>query len=450
MIIEPITEITKTNISKSLKYNKLLFIKYKNIYDKFELERKNVEWVNNILLKYNELIYNNILRLYFDFDNNLIQYDDKNTFNIVNSNNGQIIQSNNKINNLIATTILYPPNKHNINAYITCFDYLKKGGNLMISIFNLETIESWRILYLGFELFDNIILSNIDKIVLKSFNPKITKNEFILRANNTEYIPYIYNINKINTHYKSVINNNMKYMNLLINKKYDEFMDKLSKLIFKSLINLNTSYDNYIDLYKKVLHITKRTSISITQFHSGINDKEGGFIERIIKKTPGKKVIEIGMAFGISTLHITSIIKNTNGMCISIDPFQKSQWKNQGVKLIKENKLTKYHTLIQDKSYIALPELLTIHKNTFDFIFIDGWHTFDYTLVDFFYSDKLLKINGYILIDDIRHKGVQDFVKYISNNYKFYKIIPSNINTMICFQKNGEDNRPWDFHTSFT
>ena len=39
-------------------------------------------------------------------------------------------------------------------------------------------------------------------------------------------------------------------------------------------------------------------------------------------------------------------------------------------------------------------------NESLDFIFIDGWHTFDYTLVDFFYSDLLLKIGGIIIIDD--------------------------------------------------
>ena len=52
-----------------------------------------------------------------------------------------------------------------------------------------------------------------------------------------------------------------------------------------------------------------------------------------------------------------------------------------------------------NNSYIALPKLLEKYKyNYFDFIFIDGFHTFDYTLVDFFFSNLLLKINGIIVI----------------------------------------------------
>jgi len=92
------------------------------------------------------------------------------------------------------------------------------------------------------------------------------------------------------------------------------------------------------------------------------------------------------------------------------------------------------------KSYEALPELLKNSEAKFDFIFIDGWHTFDYTLIDFFYADKLLKVGGIIIIDDALHKGVEKSVKYISTNYKFYQKLESPI-TVACYKKIKEDNR---------
>ena len=113
---------------------------------------------------------------------------------------------------------------------------------------------------------------------------------------------------------------------------------------------------------------------------------------------------------------------------------------------VKEFGLDKRSKCIMKKSYEALPELLK--KEKFDFIFIDGWHTFDYTLIDFFYSNLLLKIGGIILIDDALHRGVGKSVQYFDKNYLFYKRIPSP-KTVACYQKIKEDDRSWDFHSNF-
>lgn len=78
-------------------------------------------------------------------------------------------------------------------------------------------------------------------------------------------------------------------------------------------------------------------------------------------------------------------------------------------------------------SYRALPkcleDILSGKEPRFHLIYIDGWHTFDYTLVDFFYSDLILEINGIIVLDDIKHKPVQKCLKYIETNYPNYQLV---------------------------
>jgi len=82
-------------------------------------------------------------------------------------------------------------------------------------------------------------------------------------------------------------------------------------------------------------------------------------------------------------------------------------------------------------------------------IFIDGWHTFDYTLLDLFYSFLLLKKNGYIVIDDALHPGVNKVVKYVQDNYKFLKKTNTDVRTVAVYQKISEDTRAWNFHKDF-
>ena len=96
-----------------------------------------------------------------------------------------------------------------------------------------------------------------------------------------------------------------------------------------------------------------------------------------------------------------------------------------------------------------MPELLEDNEEKFDFIFIDGWHTFDYTLLDFFYADKLLRKGGIIIIDDAKHLGVAKCVRYIDTNYRnFYRKLKSH-NTIACYKKIGNDERTWNYHKHF-
>jgi predicted O-methyltransferase YrrM len=98
-------------------------------------------------------------------------------------------------------------------------------------------------------------------------------------------------------------------------------------------------------------------------------------------------------------------------------------------------------------SHVALPLLLAEvtsgAREPFDFIFIDGFHTFDYTLLDFFYADLLLKVNGVIMLDDIRHKAVADVVRYVEQNYDHYDYNRNNPahETMGTFIKADVDHR---------
>ena len=63
--------------------------------------------------------------------------------------------------------------------------------------------------------------------------------------------------------------------------------------------------------------------------------------------------------------------------------------------------------------------------------FVDGWHTFDYTLIDFFYIDQILKVGGIIAFHDMYGLSKQKVLKYILTHRKYrvmkeYKISEKN------------------------
>lgn len=182
---------------------------------------------------------------------------------------------------------------------------------------------------------------------------------------------------------------------------------------------------------------------------------EGKYLYDLIKENKIKLSLEIGLAMGTSAVYMCQGHKDIKyGKHFAIDPNQKSQYDDIGLYMIEKCKLKKYLTFIEEKSYIALPGLLRKYKGQFDLIYIDGWHTFDYTLIDFFYSDKLLKVGGLIVIDDVKHKPVKKCVYYILSNYKHFKMIDpvkfyNNIATQVTFIKLSEDTRSWNFHINF-
>jgi predicted O-methyltransferase YrrM len=190
---------------------------------------------------------------------------------------------------------------------------------------------------------------------------------------------------------------------------------------------------------------------------AGINAEEGYFMYDLIKQNKFKHCLEIGMANGMSALYMCQALKENDngGTLISIDPFQTTQWKQEGVNNIKRAGLVEYSALLEEMDYLALPEILANMKANkvpkFDLIFIDGDHRFDYTLLDFLYSDLLLNVGGVILVDDIRHRSVKPVINYLDTNYTHFTMLkgPKASDTMACFIKKKQDERAWNFHINF-
>jgi predicted O-methyltransferase YrrM len=314
-------------------------------------------------------------------------------------------------------------------------------------------------------IFEKVLILDAKIIICLNFNDK---SEYIKHINDFDESKNEYldiepkpNLDKLKIYLNSVFESYIKLYNLILKKDEDKifietfnFYTSFAKDTFIKEHDKDNLYHKYlqkdfIENFRRLMFTQNNKTIKEVKIHSAIKKEEGNNIQYIIKKYKLKKCLEVGMAFGISAFYILSSNKNVS--LISIDPFQKDpkQWNSMGLNLIKHLNLDEKHHFIEDLSYISLPKLLDSYgKNYFDFIFIDGWHTFDYTLIDFFYADKLLRKDGVILIDDALHEGVKKFVKYIETNYKNYKKIDTSI-TQAGFIKTEEDSREWFFHSGF-
>jgi predicted O-methyltransferase YrrM len=133
-------------------------------------------------------------------------------------------------------------------------------------------------------------------------------------------------------------------------------------------------------------------------------------------------VVEVGMAFGVSSLAIlTALRENGQGKLISIDPMQTSYWKGCGRAAIARAGLGDMHELMEDYDYNALPRLLASGLKC-DLAYIDGWHTFDYTFLDWWYLDKMLAVNGVVGFNDCSWPAVDKVIHFVLSHRKYREI----------------------------
>ena len=225
--------------------------------------------------------------------------------------------------------------------------------------------------------------------------------------------------------------------------------------------------------------------------HSHIPTEEGFFLESIISEVKPRISLEVGLGYGISALFICEALsKLSNPRHIVIDPHQlrptDSHVSFDGIGLDNLKKAG-YESMIEfhdAPSYLALPSLVSQGVKV-DFAFIDGWHTFDFATMDFFFIDLLLSPGGIVVIDDSDFPSVWKLCRFITTNraYSVVRCLPNpdvpslltrkGLGTRvsrslsrsmyrmthgdrlvphsrcIAFRKEAEDSRSWDFHREF-
>ena len=164
--------------------------------------------------------------------------------------------------------------------------------------------------------------------------------------------------------------------------------------------------------------------------HSSVHREEIEFISALIKDHHLSRAVEVGCAMGISSLAIADAMRDGGSSHhYIIDPFQKTQWKNIGITNLKKAGFSQFK-LVEDFSEFALPALAKEGIKV-NFGFIDGWHTFDHTLIDLFYINRMLEIGGVVVIDDVGMPAISKVIRYLYNYpcYQYIGSVPENQST---------------------
>jgi len=169
-----------------------------------------------------------------------------------------------------------------------------------------------------------------------------------------------------------------------------------------------------------------------------IKDYEALELQSLVEINEFADCLETGLAYGQSACYILDAASKPR--LTSCDPFQTEDYDNIGLKNIQNNGYADRHTYINDKSELALPDLIK-KEIKFDFIFIDGDHKFDGAFIDFFFAAQLLKPNGIVVFHDMWMRSLALTYSYIKNNRKDFKEIRLHSKNMTAFRKIGSDER---------
>jgi predicted O-methyltransferase YrrM len=210
------------------------------------------------------------------------------------------------------------------------------------------------------------------------------------------------------------------------------------------------------------------------------------YLQNLIRENGFTDSLEIGFAYGMSTLAIVEEIAKRNGRHTVIDKFQVTDWGGNGLDLVQQAGYEPNLTFVDKYCYEVLPQLMQ-NGLKIDFAYIDSTKQFDWLLVDFFYIDKLLKVGGIVVFDDVAFPSIRKLLRYLSDfpGYKVHSSFPASVPSSalrkmagllkvlpkakrlfrpeifvtdhelglnancIALRKIDEDKRGWDWHTDF-
>ena len=144
----------------------------------------------------------------------------------------------------------------------------------------------------------------------------------------------------------------------------------------------------------------------------------GKFLGDLVRRFKPQATIEIGMGWGLSTLHLMEAMFENGGTFqphVIMDPFQESTFHNGARRALREVGAEPFVDFHQEASEVFLPQLIREGRQ-FDFAFIDGDHRFDGTFVDLVLMHKLLKPGGVMALDDTELDAVHLACRFAKDN----------------------------------
>jgi predicted O-methyltransferase YrrM len=190
---------------------------------------------------------------------------------------------------------------------------------------------------------------------------------------------------------------------------------------------------------------------------TGISPAEGMWIYELSRRIKPQATLEIGLAYGFSTLYfLAALAVNNSGRHTSIDPYQikardsagaMAHWGGIGLEHARRLGGERFR-FIEEPSFAALTHLADTSA-CFDIIFVDGRHFFDIVITEFTLSAELCSTGGYIILHDMWLPAIQRAAAFIRTNRSDFKYIETPLANIEVFQHTGTDERQFKHFVDF-
>jgi predicted O-methyltransferase YrrM len=242
-------------------------------------------------------------------------------------------------------------------------------------------------------------------------------------------------------------------------KEYYDLLDKAHQAKIKDFLT-NHKIKKDPNYTKEFISTTLKHSVVFTpkneyrKLTSHTKENEHVEIRKALHQTKAIQTLEVGFAFGTSALVFAEHHQRMKSKGIShtiIDPNQygtgQGSWEGIGAENLKRVGFSKNRDwrLLESSSIEALPALnKRFGSGWLDVALIDGWHLFDYTLLDIFYCLHMLRVGGILIVDDKNMKAISAVGKYVNRAYSHVVDICPQCQTMLIIRKKSEDMRDWN------
>jgi predicted O-methyltransferase YrrM len=204
-----------------------------------------------------------------------------------------------------------------------------------------------------------------------------------------------------------------------------------------------------LSLYRGEPQLGNEGKLYPTDPITGIDAPSGMWLYEEYRRVAPRASLEIGMAYGCSTLFfLAAIAKIGAGAHTAIDPYERDYWNSIGLEKVRQVGSNAFQ-FIRETDVHAAADLHRAGKS-FDFIFIDGSHRFDDAFVDFTLFAPLLNNGGRILFDDVWMPSIRATLSFIQTNRADFKHIPVPPGSRFAmFQRIAADTRDWKHFVPF-